>query len=108
MVEEAVVPVADAAGSLDFVVPLQAGVRMIVYIVAEKRGLMGTAKAGWIAAVTENLEDVGVGTVVDYIRMALEINKRLERAGHHRLHENTVRELFEEACEIAFGPEAED
>jgi hypothetical protein len=86
-------------------VSTQVGVRVIVFIVAEKRGLMGNAKEGWIAAVTENLEEVGVRPVVDYIRMVLGANQCLIDGGHRRLHDGTVKALMEEACEVIFGLE---
>ena len=83
----------------------QVAIGVIVTLVAEKHGLMGTAKEGWIAAVAENLEEVGARTAVDFIRMVLGINQRLTDGGHQRLHKRTVKSLMEEACEVYFGPE---
>ena len=83
------------------------GIRVIVEIVAEERGLLGTARDGWVVAVTENLEDVGVGTSVDFIRMALGVNQLLKASDHQRLHERTVVALMEAACESVLGPAGE-
>ena len=101
-------PTADAVGLAEGVVATEVGVQVIVFIVAEKRGLVGNARDGWVAAVTENLEEVGVVTVVDYILMVLGANQRLVDGGHRRLHRRTVRELTVEACEMVFGPDEGD
>jgi hypothetical protein len=104
-------PVADDVGSagtatltpIEVVVATQIGVGVIVARTAERRGFVGVSRDGWIAAVTENLEDVGIESVVDFIRMVLGVNNRLGDRGHQRMHESTVKLMMEEACDIMFG-----
>jgi hypothetical protein len=106
-------PVADNVGSagregltqLEVTVSTQVSVRVIVVLAADVRGMEGVARDGWIEGVTENLEEVGIQTVVDFIRGVLQVNRRLGDRGHQRLHERTVGLLMEKACEIMFGPE---
>jgi hypothetical protein len=105
-------PVADNVGSAEretvteavVMVTTRVDIRVIVTIVADKRGLEASAREGWIAGVTDNLQDVGVGSVIDLIKNVLVLNTRLVDGGHRRLHDITLQALMEEACEIMFGP----
>jgi hypothetical protein len=109
---DAVRPVADNVGSAEretvteavVMVTTRVDIRVIVTIVADKRGLEASAREGWIAGVTDNLQDVGVGSVIDLIKNVLVLNTRLVDGGHRRLHDITLQALMEEACEIMFGP----
>ena len=108
-------PVADSVGSagretvaeVEVVTMTRVGIKVIVTIVADKRGLEASAREGWIAGVTENLEEVGVGSAVDLIRNVLALNKRLQDRGRPWLHGTTLRLLMEVACGIMFGPMSE-
>ena len=112
---DAVRPVADNVGSAEretvteavVMVTTRVDIRVIVTIVADKRGLEASAREGWIAGVTDNLQDIGVGSAVDLIRNVLALNKRLQDRGRPRLHGTTLRLLMEVACGITFGPMSE-
>ena len=58
----------------------------------------------WADAVLEKLESVGVKTLQGFLRLVLELNRLLSKAGHHQLHMKTLKHMHNETCDMLFGP----
>jgi hypothetical protein len=80
--------------------------KVMVVTVAHNRGLVGLHLKGWMDAVMFNLIDVGVVSLWSFIVGVLELNLRLERAGHRRFHGSALGAMMVEASEMIFLGEA--
>jgi hypothetical protein len=102
--------VADAVGSNDtddteYDVYAEETLRVMVVTVAFEKGFEGISGSGWVKAVVDKLNSVGVKTLKDMIRQSTTINQTLGAAGHARFHRTTLRSMMETIVKMVLGLE---
>ncbi len=65
--------------------------------VAKISQLTGYNANAWVEAVLYKLNQVGVESIQDLIKNALNLNRMLSRNGHPRMHQTTIVSLLTEA-----------
>jgi hypothetical protein len=82
--------------------------KALLEMVADKRGLKGVASNVWVGAVKNKMRSIEVETVRDFVSSVMLVNRRLYRAHHSQMNEDTLTAMLEEACDMMWGPTEEE
>jgi hypothetical protein len=88
---------------IEYNVYAENALRVMVVTVAFEKGLEGISGTGWVTAVVDKLNSVGVMTLRDFIAQSTSINKTLGAAGLAQFHANTLRSMMETVTEMVLG-----
>jgi hypothetical protein len=77
--------------------------RMMLEMVAVKKGMNGNEAAVWVDAVRIKLALVGFISVRDFVEGQLSINRKLHAAGMKQMHYVTLELMAREIAEMLWG-----
>ena len=78
--------------------------RLLLQTVIAKRNDDAGAQESWVALWEQRLNAVGVMSVKDYVRSVMVLNKKSVDAGYREMDEFIKETVFNEACDMLFGP----
>jgi hypothetical protein len=59
----------------------------------------------WVGGAEAKLRLVGVGSVVDFMRSVLLLNRKLVAAGESPFCGDVLQAMMTESCDMVFGPD---
>ena len=92
--------------SADRTTPAQdrANFRLMLETVAATRDESSGAQATWVTAVESKMNLVGMVSLKDYVRSVMVVQEKLARGQRKQMHVTTLQQMFDESCDMLFGP----
>ena len=78
--------------------------RLMLEVVSETRDESVGARAAWVSAVFRKLNLVDVVSLQDFVRSVMVVNERLVRGRHRQIPVSMLQQMFDESCDMLFGP----
>ena len=78
--------------------------KVMLRTVAEGQDASDAEREAWVLAVEQKLVAVYVVSLRDFVRNVLVINAKFRMGRHREMHSRTLESMFDEACDMLFGP----